>query len=438
MGNRVKVSIVVPVYNVAPYLGQCLDSLCQQTLEEIEIICVDDGSTDESLAMLRDYAERNPKIRVFENKVEGAGAAQARNRGVAEAQGEYLLILDSDDYFSLDLAEKTYQKAVSTGADIVLFDAQEFDNDSGEHIKKETFLRYDLLPDKEVFSPNDVANNLFYLTNGSPWNKLFRRTMVVDNGLQFQPIHVIDDSLFTFSAFAISEKITYIKEKLVFYRGNNGASQVSNTHRDPLSPVKMLSALHYFLKSHDLLHRFQHSFFTSVQIFVSWYFSSLNNYTGFHQLYTALQQQYLQELVFDHSEVSPNILHWAREIQETSCEDYIYQRYVVTDVVNRGIYFAPFPTGLRDFSRRVVLYGAGLMGKSFFSQNALCQYCQIVGWVDRNYENLGFPVTGLETLEQVDFDVVLLAIESKGICERVKESLLSMGIPLDKIVLGVE
>ena len=100
----IKVSVIMPVYNVEKYLHQCMDSLVQQTLTDIEIICVDDGSTDNSLAILQEYAQRDSRIIVLQQKNSGAGVA--RNTGMKIVKGEYLAIVDSDDFFELDMLEK--------------------------------------------------------------------------------------------------------------------------------------------------------------------------------------------------------------------------------------------------------------------------------------------------------------------------------------------
>ena len=113
---NIKVSIIVPVYNVEKYLRQCLDSLINQTLQEIEIICVDDGSTDNSSNILSDYAQKDSRIIV--HRQENQGLANARNAGLKLANGEYIGFLDSDDFVDIDFFEKLYQAASSDNADI--------------------------------------------------------------------------------------------------------------------------------------------------------------------------------------------------------------------------------------------------------------------------------------------------------------------------------
>ena len=106
MDNIFKVSVIIPVYNAAEFLGQGLDSLLNQTLHDIEIICVNDGSSDKSLEILKEYEKKDSRIKVIDQENQGAGAA--RNNGMAIAQGEYLSFLDADDFFEKNMLEESY------------------------------------------------------------------------------------------------------------------------------------------------------------------------------------------------------------------------------------------------------------------------------------------------------------------------------------------
>lgn len=110
MEGQPKVSVIIPVYNAEKYLRECLDSVVNQTLEEIEVICVDDGSTDGSLDILYEYEEKDSRVKVLKQKNQHAGVA--RNAGIDIAQGEYVHFLDSDDYLTLNAYEVLFQKAI--------------------------------------------------------------------------------------------------------------------------------------------------------------------------------------------------------------------------------------------------------------------------------------------------------------------------------------
>lgn len=123
--NKIKVSVIVPVYNVEKYLKEAMDCIINQTLKEIEIICVDDGSTDSSLDILNKYADKDNRIIILEQENQGAGVA--RNTGLDIARGEYLSFLDPDDFFELTLLEEFYEKAISCDADIVVCGLNTYD-----------------------------------------------------------------------------------------------------------------------------------------------------------------------------------------------------------------------------------------------------------------------------------------------------------------------
>ncbi len=219
-----KVTVVIPVYNVQEYLHECLDSVCAQTLEELEIICVDDGSTDASALILREYAQVDKRIRILTQQNRYAGAA--RNAGIREARGEYLLFLDSDDFFEKRLCELTYQQASSRNADIVLFGAKNYDMATQTVIENPAYFRRELLPQAEVFSRREIPDTLLLLTTPNPWLKLFRREFVLQEGIFYQEIRHSNDIYFNIVAMAIAERITYIKKNLVCYRkGREGNLQ---------------------------------------------------------------------------------------------------------------------------------------------------------------------------------------------------------------------
>lgn len=121
--KQVKVSVIIPVYNTEKYLNQCLDSVVNQTLKDIEIICVDDGSTDASVDILREYEERDSKVRVIVFE-QSQSALEARRQGVQVAKGEYILFLDADDYLEANTCELLYQKASKENVDILQFSSQ--------------------------------------------------------------------------------------------------------------------------------------------------------------------------------------------------------------------------------------------------------------------------------------------------------------------------
>jgi len=128
--SDIKVSVILPVYNSASFLKHCLDSILSQTLKEIEIICIDDASDDESAAILEDYSRKDDRLCVI--RIEHSGAGAARNHGLDVARGEYVSILDADDFFEHNMIEKAYEEAQKTSSDIVIFRVDEYDHETRE------------------------------------------------------------------------------------------------------------------------------------------------------------------------------------------------------------------------------------------------------------------------------------------------------------------
>ena len=206
------VSVIVPVYNSEKYLRQCLDSIVNQTLKDIEIICVDDGSTDGSAAILNEYAIRDKRIKVLYRQNLSAG--QARNTGMDVATGEYLSFLDSDDFFEPDMLEKLYLAAKSKNADMSMCNARKYDD------TRHRFLPLEAFPAKtpDVITATDKNINFYDFIIPAAWNKLFRRTFVTDYNLRFQDIKFCNDIGFSFCAAAAAQKIAIVREALINYR----------------------------------------------------------------------------------------------------------------------------------------------------------------------------------------------------------------------------
>ena len=209
------VSVIIPVYNVSRYLPQCLDSVISQTWINLEIIIIDDGSTDGSLEKLREYAKANPRMRVLRHREQTDGAGAARNLGLEAATGKYLSILDADDFFAPDMLEKAYAKAEATEADIVFFDAWKVDAATGAVYEEGSVFVPSRLPKEAVFSGVQNARNLFHMTNGAAWNKLFRREFIEREAFRFESFHHADDIGFVLPALAAAQRIASLPERLL-------------------------------------------------------------------------------------------------------------------------------------------------------------------------------------------------------------------------------
>lgn len=214
--GKIKVSVIVPVYNAQDYLEQCIVSILAQTLQEIEVICVDDSSTDRSLEILKKYEKEDSRMRVLTQPNSGAGAA--RNRGLSQASGEYLSFLDADDFFEPDMLELAYAKAKEDRADMVVFKSDQYHTDSDQFVQVAWTLREKEIPPYTPFNHRQMTDNIFKVFVGWAWDKLFSREFVEKHHLTFQEQRTSNDLLFVFSAVALAKRITIVPEVLAHQR----------------------------------------------------------------------------------------------------------------------------------------------------------------------------------------------------------------------------
>ena len=219
-----KISVIIPVYNGEDYLCECLDSVIHQTLQDIEIFIVNDGSTDSTEEILKKYSALDQRICIINQ--ENAGAGAARNNALKYAKGEYLSILDADDVFELDMLEKSYYTAQKNDLDIVVFACDIFD-DAGNVQPGDYAIRKDLMPDFQPFCSKNIEKDVFRVFIGWTWDKLFKREFVEFHALKFQEQRTTNDALFTFDAIILAKKIMTLNDILVHHRDNK--KSLSNT-----------------------------------------------------------------------------------------------------------------------------------------------------------------------------------------------------------------
>ncbi|WP_077072196.1 glycosyltransferase [Mailhella massiliensis] len=217
--RNIDISVIIAVYNCKDFIRQCLDSLIKQTVSNFEIICVDDGSTDNTLNILREYEKKYDFISVYTQKNQYAGVA--RNTGMSYAKGNYLLFLDSDDFFEPQMLEVIYNRAKETNADIVVFNAQEYNMKDNIFQPCKFPVSPELFPDKNVSSYIDFGEKLFQANSCLAWNKLIKYSFIKKVGVKFGNTKSSNDTVFIYSLLAQAEKISLVNEILVNYRTNN-------------------------------------------------------------------------------------------------------------------------------------------------------------------------------------------------------------------------
>lgn len=257
-----KVSVIIPVYNVEKYLRQCIDSILNQTLSELELICVDDGSTDSSLEILREYEKKDSRVKVLQQENLGAGAA--RNKGLKIATGKYLSFLDSDDFFLPEMLEETYNKCESLNAQICVYQVKRYNDETKKTWFDKGSFRYEYIPKKEVFSYKDMPDYILDTFQNWAWNKLISHELVKENNLQFQEILRTNDFLFVALCMTLAQRIVVLEKPLVYYRVGMKNNLQSTNYKYPLEFLKAFRAVKKELRERGIFDEIERSYVNKI------------------------------------------------------------------------------------------------------------------------------------------------------------------------------
>lgn len=249
------ISIILIVYNSEKFLTQCLDSLISQTFNQIEIICIDDASTDQSVDIIQHYQNLDDRIRLIQLS-QYRGANYARNRALKKAKGDYVAILDGDDFYEKNFLEKLYTQAEKTKADITFCGFNLFDDVLKKSEKIEWDINRKILPKDTPFF---ITPKLFNLIPSFVWNQLYRREFIQKNHLSFANVRSFTDVYFNKTALLKAERISYVDERLIHYRVNNLDSISHNL--TALDGIRTIYAVRKFLEAEGLYEKYQSSFF---------------------------------------------------------------------------------------------------------------------------------------------------------------------------------
>lgn len=250
LSHRYKISIIVPVYNAAKYLARCLDSLINQTLKDIEIICVNDGSDDNSMDILHAYAAKDERIKIISFEKMGPGGC--RNVGIDAASGEYICFVDADDFVDLETYEKTYEKIKNSAADILSFNAFEIGRNGTKNV-----TYFGAYSEKEI-TWRDLGQRLF----GSPfhsWHMLFKRTFLLSKAVYFADNYWCEDVPFVLLSLLQAEKIVLIPNRFYHYCRNEN-SLVCSGGNNRMAVLRIVAQLQYIMAQNKNMDEYRRSF----------------------------------------------------------------------------------------------------------------------------------------------------------------------------------
>ena len=204
------ISVIVPVYNVENYIERCLNSIINQTYKNIEIVCVNDGSTDNSLNILNKFQKKDSRIKIISQ--ENQGLSEARNVGIKNSSGKYIGFVDSDDWVDLDYYEKLYNALIDSKSDFACANTKFFDNGKISYIK---------FQQNQIFSEFDKEIDNY--KNGSVWDKLYKKSLFIENDIKFIKGRYFEDNIVLLQLSYYSKKVVTINSVSYYYFNNNNS-----------------------------------------------------------------------------------------------------------------------------------------------------------------------------------------------------------------------
>ena len=381
MLDNILISVVVPIYNVADYVGKCIESLLNQNHRNLQIILVDDGSTDNSGAICDDFAAKDNRIEVI-HKVNG-GLVDARKAGLKIAKGQFIGFVDGDDWIEANMYEEMLENIIQTGADLV---------HTGYIQDRPANIRYiDCNFDTKIVDKPNTMKLWQYLNGISDypilhpglWSKLFKRELIlfcyenVPNNRNFG-----EDRIASTECFLKCNRVSLLKKAYYHYVVRDGAfTSVHNANRI---------------------------------IWIANMFEQVKNLLQKYKVYEEME----------------------------SCFNSIFIKYILEEITYNerckdkvNMYKYHNIEELKD--KKIIIYGAGMLGYMYYRQ--LCAYSsiKIVDWIDKNFESFKYEereVHSVDNLELLDYDLILIAVVKKNKAEQIIEELTNKGIDRDKLL----
>ena len=305
--NEIKLSVIVPVYNTEKYLQQCLDSILSQTLHELEVICVDDGSTDSSPQILQYYSQKDSRVRIITKENDGLGAA--RNTGIEAAHGEYIGFVDSDDVIDQDYFGFLYQTAVANAADVILGNINLYFDDTGLEKVFQDCTMLKVSHNKETFSAFDVPEIVERI---GVWDRIYKREFISKYNLR-NPEHVIyEDAPFSFQTLVLAERISLCSDAVYKYRKNTGIAITDKevwNDKYKFDFVKNARSIKLFLQSEGVYDIYKPYFLRYFIKNALWHQSNFMKYEEFrrfwHEVTSIITKQECNEILADSKHMYP-------------------------------------------------------------------------------------------------------------------------------------
>ena len=382
-----KVSILIPIYNVEKYLNQCLESVINQTLKDIEIICINDGSTDHSLEIINDFAKKDNRIKVINKPNTGYG--HSMNQGLKLAKGEYIGIIESDDYADLNMFETLYNKAEKSQAEVI---KSNFWKQHGDIITFTEYLKGASIYEKN-FTP--VRDQIIFCI--PIWNSLYKRKFLIENDIYFNetPGASYQDVAFGFKTFACAKNVYFVKEAFLHYRVDNPNSSVKSKEKVYCIFDEFKEIERFLTKREDLQDPYRCIVEPLKYVNYIWHYKRISDKFKFDFLKRVYDE-------FDQDRISGYLdktywkeKHW-QGIQNmlNNKKEFFYRQYEKDQ--NKQIYLEGIFSIIKNF-KKIYIYGAGIVADSLL-QNLIKRNLNVAGIVVSNLKNNPNKFRGIQVV----------------------------------------
>lgn len=358
------ISVIVPVYNVENYLAKCLDSILNQTFSNIEIICVNDGSTDNSRKILETYKNKDSRIKIVDKK--NGGLSSARNAGMKVATGEFYSFIDSDDWIDITMLEKLYNNMLEHESDISICAVHQFDetnqriDDSNPYYTLEYF---DKTFDNRAFSYVDTKPFIMDVCVMA-WNKLYRRSLIEKCNAEFPDGLIFEDGPFFFTIFFKTQKVSIVRDFLYYYRINRKNSIIQKAGKKFLNVIDVAEIMYSKIKDIPDFEDVKYTFFRKkVEDFI-YRFEHLNS-----KYKTAFAKKLAKDSsLVDETLFPPNMVRGKfrynyflfKNLKTSNILYYEFQKYKIKSMYKlmeimykeEGVYFLKYKTHILKLKKR--------------------------------------------------------------------------------------
>lgn len=416
--QTIRVSVVIPVYNAQKYVRQCICSVQKQTMNGWEILCVDDGSTDNSLQILKEIEINDERIRVFHQTNQGAGAA--RNFALNHAKGEFVCFLDADDYWLDDTAlEKLYHHAKVKQISICGGQYYLEKDGSLKNINIHGVLN-DVLKMGVKVRYTEYQHDYYYT------NYIYKRDLLLKNQIFFPAYRRFEDPLFFVKAMEASGTFCVLDIPFYCYR----VCYKETHYTEDMIADQMQGMMDNLLFSEQKLLKRLHR--------LTYYRILESCRREFEQFILEKNEVLIQKLI-----EAGNMIRW--EWLEETCK--IKERTLwplqnllrTTDVETFSEKWS-LPVSYFEEGSKIALYGAGEVGRSYFRQLQESETLYLSAWADKNYETISgtaYELMSPDMLVSVDFDYVVIGVAGTVMAMEIMDYLAELGIPADKIVWDI-